>query len=244
MGDFNIDMLTMTDTTTTFLNTMSTFYFKPNIFSPTRLNNDGKFTSLIDNIFTNTTNDSFSGTIVYDISDHLPIFYLTYTTTKTDYEPRHTTYTWNFTKRSVDDFIRKISHENWITVYLQDNPENAYDNFLGIFYSYYNSCFSVKVKTTKSNRPRKDWCTPDIVKSCKTKCKLYKMFIRKPTSVNKQNYITFRNKLHQTIRNAKQTYYSNIFTKSNIKKTWSYINSILKGEKINTFPLKFLLMTN
>ena len=92
MGDFNIDMLTMTDTTTTFLNTMSTFYFKPNILSPTRLNNDGKFTSLIDNIFTNTTNDSFSGTIVYDISDHLPIFYSTYTK-KTDYESRHTTHT-------------------------------------------------------------------------------------------------------------------------------------------------------
>ena len=79
LGDFNIDMLNMTDTTTTFLNTMSTFYFKPNIFSPTRLNNDGKFTSLIDNILTNMTNDSFSGTIVYDISDHLPIFYSTYT---------------------------------------------------------------------------------------------------------------------------------------------------------------------
>ena len=89
MGDFNIDMLTMTDTTTTFLNIMSTFYFKPNIFSPTRLNNDGKFTSLIDNIFANTTNDSFSATIVYDISDNLPIFYSTYTK-KTDYEPIHT----------------------------------------------------------------------------------------------------------------------------------------------------------
>ena len=141
----------------------------------------------------------------------------------------------------MDDFIRKISQENWITVYLQDNPENAYDNFLGIFYSYYNSCFSVKAKTTKSNRPRKDWCTLDIVKSCKTKCKLYEMFIRKPTSVNKQNYITFRNKLHQTIINAKQTYYFNIFTKSNIKKTWSYINSILKGDKNKHFPSQILI---
>ena len=82
MGDFNIDMLTKTDTTTTFLNTLFSFYFKPNIFSPTRLNNDGKFTSLIDNIFTNTTNGSFSGTIVHDISDHLPIFYSTYTKKK------------------------------------------------------------------------------------------------------------------------------------------------------------------
>ena len=90
-GDFNIDMLTMTDTTTTFLNTMSTFYFKPNIFSPTRLNNVGKFTSLIENIFTNTNNDSFSGTIVYDISDHLPIFYSTYTKKQTmNLDIRHT----------------------------------------------------------------------------------------------------------------------------------------------------------
>ena len=210
MGDFNIDMLTMTDTTTTFLNIMSTFYFKLNIFSPTRLNNDGKFTSLIDNILANTTNDSFSGTIVYDISDHLPIFYSTYTK-KTDYEPRHTTYTRNFAKSSVGDFIRKISQDNFITVYLQNNPENASNNFLKIFYSYYNSCFSVIAKTTRSNKPQKDWCTLDIVKSCKTKCKVYGMFIRKPTSVNKQNYITFRNRLSQTIRNAKQAYYSNLF---------------------------------
>ena len=101
MGDFNIYMLNMTDTTTTFLNTMFTFYFKPNILSLTRLNNDGKFTSLIDIIFTNTNIDSFSGTIVYDISDHLPIFYST-DTKKTDYEPRQTTHTRNFTKSSVD----------------------------------------------------------------------------------------------------------------------------------------------
>ena len=121
MGDFNTYMLNMTDTTTTFLNTMSSFYFKPNILNRTRLNNNGKFTSLIDNILSNMTNDSFSGTIVYDISDHLPIFYSTYTK-KTDYEPRHTTYTQKFIKSSVDDFIRKISQENWITVYLQNNP--------------------------------------------------------------------------------------------------------------------------
>ena len=175
----------MTDRTTNFLNAMSSFYFNPNIFNPTRLNKEGKFTSLIDNIISNMTNDSFSGTIVYDISDHLPILYSTYK--KTDNEPRHTTCTRNFTKSSVNDFICKISQGNWITVYLQNNPENAYNNFLQIFYSYYNSCFSVITNTTKSNRSRKGWCTLDIVKSCKTKCKLHKMFICNPTSVNKQN---------------------------------------------------------
>ena len=111
MGDFNIDMLTMTDTTTTFLNTMSTFYFKPNVFSPTRLNNDGKFTSLIDNIFTNTTNDSFSGTIVYDISDHLPIFYLTYTKKKK---------TMNLDIRHIHGTLQ---NEVWMTLFVKSHKK-------------------------------------------------------------------------------------------------------------------------
>ena len=67
------------------------------------------------------------------------------------------------------------------------------------------------------------------------------MFICNPTSVNKQNYMTFRNKLSRAIRNAKQIYYSNLFTKSNIKKTWSYINSILKGVKTNHIPTQILI---
>ena len=148
----------------------------------------------------------------------------------------------------MNDFIRKISQENWITPYLQNNPNNANGNFMKIFYSYYNSCFPVITKTIKSNRPRKDWCTLDFVRSCKTKCYLHKMFIHNPTSVNVQNYMTFRNKLNQTITNAKQTYYSILFTKSNIKKTWSYINSMIKGAKSKQIPSQILindtLMTN
>ena len=69
----------------------------------------------------------------------------------------------------------------------------------------------------------------------------HKIFIRKPTSVSKKNYITFSNKLSQTIRNAKQTYYSNHFTKSNIKKTWSYINSIINGDKTKHIPSQILI---
>ena len=97
------------------------------------------------------------------------------------------------------------------------------------------------MKITKSNKPRKDWCTLDIVKSCKTKCKLHKMYIRRPTSVNKQYYITFRNRLSQTVRNVRQAYYSNLFTKSNIKKIWSYISSILKVDKTKHIPSKILI---
>ena len=52
----------------------------------------------------------------------------------------------------------------------------------------------------------------------------YKTFTQNPNDINKQNYITFRNKLNHTIRKAKQTYYYNIFKECDIKKTWSCTN--------------------
>ena len=52
----------------------------------------------------------------------------------------------------------------------------------------------------------------------------------------KQNYITFIDKVNQTISNAEQSYYSNRFTKSNIRKTWSFKNSIMKGDKTKHIP--------
>ena len=43
-------------------------------------------------------------------------------------------------------------------------------------------------------------CTPGIVKSCKTKCTLYKTFIRNPTEIYKRNYVTHINNLSHVIR--------------------------------------------
>ena len=48
-------------------------------------------------------------------------------------------------------------------------------------------------------------------------------------------------KLNQTIRNAEQSFYSNLFPKSNIRKTWSYKNSIMKGDKTKQIPSQILI---
>ena len=104
MGDFNVNLLNNTDSSTNFLNLMASSYFKPHIFIPTTLINDGYFTSLIDNIFCNTNNQSISGTIAYDISDHLPIFFSTYNNNNNKnscrYEGKQTIHIRNFTKLS------------------------------------------------------------------------------------------------------------------------------------------------
>ena len=64
------------------------------------------------------------------------------------------------------------------------------------------------------------------------------MFIRNPMTYR---HMTSINKLNQAIRNTKQTYYHNLFTKSNINKTWSYINAILKGGKTKHIPSQILM---
>ena len=61
-------------------------------------------------------------------------------------------------------------------------------------------------KYTTSNKPRKDECSPGIVKSCKTICKLYEIFLLNPTSLHKQSYVVFRNTLIQIIRIVKRLY--------------------------------------
>ena len=80
---------------------MSSFCFRQCIHTPTRLNTDGNFTSIIDNIFSNTYMQLHTGTISYDISDHLPIFCTTYKKI-TDDNTNHTKYIVNLTeKRSI-----------------------------------------------------------------------------------------------------------------------------------------------
>ena len=224
VGDFNINLLN-SETSATFLDLMSSYCFKPHISTPTRLNNEGNYTSSIDNIFSNTNNESYSGTISYDISDHLPIYYYAYNNSNNNNndnifnnQTTHARVLRNLSKTNINNFINKISKEKWTPIYDQNNPDNAYDNFLKIFLIHYNYCFPFLRKSPKSNLPKKDWCTFDIAKSCKTKCKLYKTFTQNPNDINKQNYITFRNKLNHTIRKAKQTYYYNIFKECDIKK--------------------------
>ena len=200
---------------------MSSYCFKPHIYTPTRLNNECNYTSSINNIFSNTNN---SGKISYDISDHLPIYYCAYNNSNNNNnnnifnnQNSQARVLRNLSKTNINNFFNKISKEKWTPIYNQNNPDNAYENFLKNFPIHYNHCFPFLMKSPKSNIPKKDWCTFDITKSCKTKSKLYKTFTQNPNDINKQNYITFRNKLNPTLKKAKQTYYYNIFKECDIK---------------------------
>ena len=130
-------------------------------------------------MFSDANNGSFFGTISYDISDHLPIYYCAYNNSNNNNnnnivnnQATHASVLRNLTKTNINNFINEISKEKWTPIYDQNNPDNAYYSFL----MHYDYCFPFLRKSPKSNIPKKDWCTFDIAKSCKIKCKLYKTF--------------------------------------------------------------------
>ena len=73
MGDFNIDLLNLTDQQTeSFTNTMFSFNYYPLINKPTRLGETSS--TAIDHIQTNITNTEVkSSIIVHNIADHFPV---------------------------------------------------------------------------------------------------------------------------------------------------------------------------
>ena len=77
--------------------------------------------------------------------------------------------------------------------------------------------------------PRKPWMTYCLARSCNTKSKLYKKFVRFPTRQNKDKYVTYRNKLKTWLRKAEHSYYKEQFErhKNNLSLVWRTIKRIL-----------------
>jgi hypothetical protein len=81
MGYFNINMLNVDSNqlSADFFHTMISYSFMPTITKPTTATRITHHTAtLIDNIFTNDyQHNHFSGLLLSDISDHLPVFLIT-----------------------------------------------------------------------------------------------------------------------------------------------------------------------
>ena len=74
LGDFNINLINVSNhiPTAEFLEVIYSHAFTPLITKPTRVTSNTA--TLIDNIFTNSSRNSFNGIFLSDISDHFPIF--------------------------------------------------------------------------------------------------------------------------------------------------------------------------
>ena len=220
LGDFNINLLNFNNHSQTneFLDSLFSNLMFPMINRPTRITYHSA--SLIDNIFTNNScNHVVNGLLFADISDHLPIFSIMIDDVNCSAVSNRTTQTYrDMSDKNVENFKDRLTYCDWSPTLKELAPSHAYSTFIDKFTSIYNECFPV-IRTCNTRKNRKPWMSQGLLKSIKTKHKLYKQYFRKPSHNSEKLYKNYRNKLNHSIRFAKRIYYDEQFTKnqSNVK---------------------------
>ena len=119
------------------------------ISTPTRFRDSSS--SLVDDIFTNKLDDtSVACNLISDISDHLPLLYIS----KTPILSPKPTYTNNKTRALTDANIKafreKLSLTNSSDIHTLTDVKIAYDSFLGKFNTILNSTIPLVQKLVNS----------------------------------------------------------------------------------------------
>ena len=237
LGDFNIDLLKYGkhNATSDFLDTLSSDFFLPHIFLPTRVVGTSK--TLIDNIFSNfISNNIISGNISASISDHLPQFSIFPDVFKNSPFLKSNICERNWSnfdqQRFLLDYFALNVHQN---IFLYNNDV---DKSLDLLNFHLNSLLDKhapykKISKYKLRLKSKPWLTNGIKKSIDCKNRLFTKYINAKDITIKtffhEKYKIHRNLLSTLTKRSKKNYYSAYFEKNlkNMKNTWKGINSLI-----------------
>ena len=235
-GDFNSDILKIDyqNSYKRFYDLLSSYGLLPFILLPTRI--AGNSSTIIDNIFTNNSNNKIiSGNVVTDLSDHFSQF-ISVQRPKFDYKCI-SIYKRNYSKFSEKSFRDDVSIQNFNNDFTNINDE--FNDFFFKLEGCVNRHAPFKKLTSKEIRSiDKPWISNELIKMIKIKNKLFYRKKRQPNNDNaKRLYNIFRNRVNRELNKSKKDYYSKYFedNKSNSKKVWEGIKSIIniKNSKNN-----------
>lgn len=252
-GDYNVDLLKINERSVisdTF-DMFSEYSYFPKMTLPTRLSR--KNATLIDNIYcklTENTIDTISGITSRKISDHQGCF--TFIDNAISAEPNSKYFT--FTKENDQSYenlkeaLGEIFDSNPFDQNVNLDPNINYNRLHGLIQNAKDEFMpTIKVKFDKYKHKRNKWITDEIINQILERDNLYKL--HRMTHPNSHEYTTqannlkqLNNNLRKNIRNAKKSYYANLFDtlKSDMKGTWKTIKEILnKSKNKNTFPSFF-----
>ena len=160
-------------------------------------------------------------------SDHLPIFIMNETQVKKMKVCRKIE-----SREMGGNNILKLQEElrnfDWSCFTNFDDVNIAYEHFITIFRRIYDECCPMKIRNVKNNF-RKPWMTPALLKSTKTKDKLYKRYQKSPTDKNKRDYCAYKNIFTTLKRKAEKNYLAAKFeqAKSDLRETWKIIKDVI-----------------
>jgi hypothetical protein len=193
--------------------------------------------TLIDHIFIRAKNyDILSGVLHTKISDHYPVVVfcnrLSEDLNRVRIVDGMDNYHIHIDDKKVNLFIKEC---NWIDCYTIDANKFAL-NISDKFKEIYNKCKLIVRKDTNTNRNISDvkrikgWMTLELYDKIKEKDRLFRKWKSNPNNQSyRLNYTSFRNRLNNEIKKAKDNFHKKNFESNlkNTKKIWYEINSIL-----------------
>ena len=255
VGDINIDLLKLQtrDKYSEYFDILVNNGMLPHISLPTRFSR--RTATLIDHIFCkfpNSKQESSSGILLSDISDHCPAFIVVkrnldfvrpqkFIQIRTSSDKAYNSLAMYL---KSTDILSKLDHD--ITV----DPSHNYSIISECISSACDKHLPIrKVKFHKHKHKHSEWITNGIVRSIKYRDSLYKKVkCLSPDSdefnVLKLNLKTYNCILKKSIRHAKNSYFHNVFEryKNDTRNTWKTINSILNSSKSKKdFPSFFTI---
>ena len=150
--------------------------------------------------------------------------------------------------KAKEKFKNALQEMTWDDVISSKQTGSAYEAFLNKFtLTLYDKIFEKFTVTVKSETLKNPWITKGILKSSKTKQRLYDKFLKSKTYEHEISYKNYRKLFESIKQRAKSQYYSKMILhyKDNIKKTWQIMKEVIgKGKLVNNSLPKHLILNN
>ena len=169
-----------------------------------------------------------AGVILSPLSDHFPIFLILKDATgapilnerpiKISFRPS--------TDAQIADFREAIASYNFN--FNELNSDDAWVHFSEKLFEIYNNLFPIQHKNISPKSLRKPWIDVSLARKIKRRDNMYVSLLKR--EITRTDFNRFRNIVTLDIRLAKAKYYKDNFRKfkSNMRKTWELINSVIR----------------
>jgi len=234
-GDFNINMLAKNRNVTEFKNFLNMYNLHQTIHEPTRVSSHSS--TLIDNIFVNSTDNLMGKVLKTSLSDHygqmleIPMVNSNINKIKYIYKRIYST-------GKLNAMRNECLLMEWEDIYTENNINKAYNKFNFKLTGMHNQIFPRKKLTKRKNNI--NWLTKGIRISCETKRKMYAQKIH--GEIDGDTYDIYVKTLRAVMAEAKRMSY-NRFVSDSINKskaTWNLVKELTVNDDGTRIPIKHL----
>ena len=236
MGDFNINLLKTGggNAASKFYNNITSYFFTPYILQPTRL----MAKTLIDNIFFNSLEyHSYSGNLLYELSDHLSQFLILEGFVKERSLPESLMLKKDYKQFNTREFEELvITGLDWeeICMIRIGNSSASFKSYYDTLNFHIDEMVPTKQVTLKQFRLMlKPWITKDILEKCDERDSLLKELTAEDDPIRKKilrtNFNSLRNQVTKEKRQSKKAYFAAEFEKNRntVSNIWKCIRSLV-----------------